>query len=413
MRIAFIVDVFPELSQTFILRQVTGLLDLGHEVDIYSNGEPGPGPVHESVERYDLRQPAAVIHKRSSVWPQYARDLAGVARLLVFAPRALRLLGKVRSAPFGGRRSLLPRLRILAASRPYDIVHCHFGHMALQYRFVASHWHVPFFVSFYGHDCTRYPEQHGKDVFAPLFELADRVTVLSDRMHQQLQALGCPGELLEIHHIGVNFEDFPLRSHGDGRTSDEFRILTVARLVEKKGISYALRAVAEVVRHAALDDGDHRLVYDIIGDGTLKSDLEALADELGLDGVVRFRGPASEVEVREAMKQADLFLLPSVRAADGDEEGTPTVLMEAAASGLPVLSTRHSGIPEVVLDGETGVLVSERNSGELAEAIGRFLAEPELCLAMGRAGRERIQCHYDSRRLNSRLEQMYREAQES
>lgn len=409
MRIAFFVDTFPALTETFILRQVTGLLDLGHEVDIYSDREPERGPVvHESAICHGLSRRTVVVHKRSGVLRR-TRDLSVCARLLLKQPRALRLLNIERAAPFGGRRSLLPRLRVLAASRPYDIVHCHFGHIALRYRFAASYWHAPLFVSFYGHDCSRYPQLHGKDVFAPLFQVAHRVTVLGDRMHQRLQELGCPADLLEIHRIGVNVEDFPLRLQEDRPPDDKFRLLTVARLVEKKGISYALLAVAEVV-DLVTDDGDQPLVYEIIGDGPLRSELEALVDQLGLGGVVRFRGFASEAEVRKAMGRADLFVLPSVTAADGDEEGTPTVLMEAAASGLPVLSTQHSGIPEVVLDGDTGLLVAERSSRELADALQRLLAEPELCVAMGRAGRERIRRQYDSRTQNARLEQMYRNA---
>ena len=110
------------------------------------------------------------------------------------------------------------------------------------------------------------------------------------------------------------------------------------------------------------------------------------------------------------MERADVFVLPSVTAADGDEEGTPTVLLEAAASGLPVLSTRHSGIPEIVADGVSGILVSERSPAELAIGLKRLIDEPECRTRMGRQGRVRIESKHDVRMLNERLANMYERA---
>jgi len=409
MRIAFVVEAFPVLSETFILRQITGLMDLGHDVDIYSDREASPGPMHESVERYGLARRTVVVGKRSGV-RKYASEVSVGVRLLLNQPRALRFLAKSRAAPLGGRRSLLPRLRVLAEAKPYDIVHCHFGHIGLKYRFAGPFLGIPFFVSFYGHDCSRYPQVHGEHVYAPLFRAANRVTVLGENMHERLQELGCPRNLLAIQHIGIDVNGRAADLPANRPANETVRLLSVARLVEKKGISYALHAVAQILNE--MPATRRALSYEIIGDGPLKSELEALAEHLGLGGIVEFRGPARETEVRESLRKADIFIMPSVSAADGDKEGTPVVLMEAAASRLAVVSTWHSGIPEVVVDGKTGMLVAERDSGGLAEALRQLLAQPELRTEMGRAGRDHIADEYDSEKLILQLEQLYRKARE-
>src|SRR5437868_13294812 len=144
--------------------------------------------------------------------------------------------------------------------------------------------------------------------------------------------------------------------------SDAPRLLTVARLVEKKGVDDALRAVAAVrFRHPGLR-------YDVVGDGPLRGGLEALAGELGLGDAVIFHGARYADAVREMMDAANVFVLASRTAGDGDEEGTPNVLLEAQACGLPILSTTHSGIPEVV-DPQAGVLVAEGDPAALARAL--------------------------------------------
>jgi colanic acid/amylovoran biosynthesis glycosyltransferase len=187
-------------------------------------------------------------------------------------------------------------------------------------------------------------------------------------------------------------------------------LLTVARLVEKKGVLYCLQAVAQVLESRGEVARD--LQYDIIGDGPLRDDLEALASELGLDDCVRFHGSQDQNAVRLAMMSAHLFLLSSVTAEDGDEEGTPTVLLEASSTGLPVVSTWHSGIPEIVVDEETGFLVPERDSEALAERLGQLLDRPELWRSMGRNGRRHIEESFDARTLSRELVQHYRDVME-
>jgi colanic acid/amylovoran biosynthesis glycosyltransferase len=403
VKIAMIVDRFPAVSETFILRQIVGLLALGHEVDVFADRQPAGDPVHQAVSHAGLDRRVRYAHDSRHAIPWWMRDVALAAQLAVRRPAALRLLRRARSAPYGGRRALLPRLGVLLPRPRYDVVHCHFGNVGLAYRFVTECWDAPLLVTFHGFDFSRDPRVFGPRLYEPLFAMVDGVTVNSAYARDRLGELGCARDALRILHIGVDPRDYAFRDRRLAPSHGGVRVLTVARLVEKKGVEYALRAVAQV---APTVPG---LRYDIIGDGPLRAELEALARSLGVADRVTFHGAQEQDRVRSAMADADLFLLPSVTAASGDQEGTPTVLVEASSCGLPVVSSWHSGIPEVVLDGRTGCLVPERDVPALARQLCFLIAHPEVRARMGRLGRQHIEEHFDIRQLNRDLEALYRE----
>jgi colanic acid/amylovoran biosynthesis glycosyltransferase len=394
LRIAFFVSSFPELSETFIARQVIGMLDRGHEVRIFARRAASAGPVHESVERRGLTD--LVTRLDTSRPTRTPRSAAASGALL-------RCLRPRRARATGGWTSLARTVGALAHERAFDVVHCHYGEVGTRYAAAACVWHAPLVVSFYGYDCSSFPREHGADVYRPLFGLANAVTSLSGHMDERLRALGCPAQLLRRVPLSVDSNaDVPLgpvlRRHGT-----PVRLLTVARLTEKKGIEHALRALA-------LLGYDLRDVeYDVVGEGPLRPQLEALTNALGLRGRVRFHGALTERAVRAAMSAADIFMLPSVTAANGDEEGTPTVLLEAAYARLPVIATRHAGIPEIVLDGQSAILVPERDPGALADALRSLVGEPRRWQAMGDAGRRLVEESHAVPVVAGRLESIYLE----
>ena len=200
--------------------------------------------------------------------------------------------------------------------------------------------------------------------------------------------------------MGVDLKMFafaPRRPRQDGKV----RLLTVARLAEKKGVEYGIRAVANVLRkHPHVE-------YNIAGDGPLKNDLANLVDTLNINDKVRLLGWKRQEEIVELMKGADILLAPSVTSRGGDQEGIPVVLMEALAQGLPVLSTQHAGIPELVQDGESGFLVPERDVNALTERLEFLVQHQELWPEMGRAGRDYVERHHDINKLNDQLVQLY------
>ena len=396
LRVAAFVPSFPELSETFILRQIVGLLERGHDVRIFAHEAAPEGPVHADVDRHQLMRRTRVLGGEAAV----ARGAGGRAAAGAF----LRCLRPSLARAAGGWGSLVSTLGALRGEAPFDVVHCHYGVTGLRYGVAARLWRAPLVVSFYGYDASRYPRERGERVYEPLFGTAQRVTSLSPHMDDRLRALGCPPDRLRRVPLAVDAtagDDAPRATPSVGTG---IRLLTVARLVEKKGIEVALRALGSMREELA------GLRYDVIGEGPLRAELEALAASLGIADRVRFLGAATGDDVQRAMREADLFVLSSMTATNGDEEGTPTVLIEAAYARLPVLATRHAGLPEVVADGESGVLVAEGDAAALAQGLRAMLAARERWAAMGEAGRRlMIERGHLTSDVAARLEALYLE----
>lgn len=427
MRIAVFVGYFPLVSETFILRQITGLIDMGHEVDIYAESRVHEGvSVHSEVRDYDLLArttfmdlpPAA--ESEMPAWPPWENTwipgaespIRNVKRLWQALPELSRCfltaplltIDAIRPARYGYQARSLSALyrlsRLRASSARYDVLHAHFGPVGLSFRAARQLWRAPLIVSFHGYDYSAWPKRRGPGAYQRLFETADSITVNSQYARDRLVALGSSPS--QIHHLnyGVNLSEFPFRSR-ERRFGDPVRVLSVGRLVEKKGFEYSIRAVARV-RNVVPE-----LRYDIVGDGPLRKQLENVIREVGVEREVFLHGSQTGEVVRRLMAEADLFILSSVTAATGDQEGTPVSLMEAQASGLPVLSTWHSGIPEVVLHEQSGFLVPERDTDALADRLRVLLDHPEMWPPFGLAGRMHMERRFDLERVNSQLFDLY------
>ena len=430
MRIAFFLGLFPAVSETFVLNQITGLIDLGHEVHIYAERASEDGaPMHEAVKSYRLlehttylneRMPVATGYWAMPVWPlmgktwlpgakkpipNFSRALKALPvflRCFVKSPRlALNVVSRRQYGEQAASLASLYNLHTLAAeSRCYDVLHAHFGPVGNNFRFARALWKTPLVVTFHGYDFCVVPRERGADVYHELFRGADAVTVNSGYTRERVAELGCPPERIHNLHVGLNPEQFPFRERVR-RPGEPVRVLSVGRLVEKKGIEYAIRAVAQA-REKFPD-----LRHDIVGDGPLRAGLEKLVDALGLRENVFLHGAQDAQAIQQFMADAHVFMLPSVTAANGDQEGTPVSLMEAQSAGLPVLSTLHSGIPEVVRQNETGFLLPERDVAGLAEKLIFLIENPDVCASMGRRGRQHVEAEFDLRKLNRDLAGIY------
>jgi colanic acid/amylovoran biosynthesis glycosyltransferase len=403
MRVAFFVPSFPELSETFILRQVVGLMERQHEVRIFAYRAASGGPVQEAVKTHRLDELTRVLPNRRDAIGGAGVPRAGAAGApgarLRISRRVVSCVRQRHADRLGGWPTLMRTLAALSGEGPFDVVHCHYGDIGLRYAVAARLWRAPLVVSFYGYDCSAVPRERGVRVYEPLFAEADAVTVLSEHMAARLRELGCPPALLR--HVPLAVDPDVRKTRPDVATRAAPRLLTVARLTEKKGIEFALRALCLVV------DEFPGIEYEIVGAGPLLDELTALATTLGVAGRVRFVGARTQEYVAEALRRADVFLLPSVTAANGDEEGTPTVLLEAALCGIPIVSTRHAGIPEIVRDGLAGYLVPERDPEALADRLRTLLRSPEQRRAMGEAGREHVEAKHLTSVVAERLEQVY------
>jgi colanic acid/amylovoran biosynthesis glycosyltransferase len=404
LRVAFVVSQFPSLSETFILRQATGLLDRGHEVDVFAYSSSQERLVHPDVEKYGLLQRTTYIGGGA---PRY-RLLRLMRRFGLLATRLRRhpvpVMGSLNPRRFGRRAVLLQTLDEVAPfldRAPYDILHCQFGplgELGLRLRDTGA-FRGKLVTSFRGYDISSHVLSTGTGVYRDLFQRGDLFLCVSSFIKQKLIGLGCDERKIVVHRSGVETSGGRERSLRGGGTT---RILTVARLVEKKGVEYGIRAVARILRERP------DVEYRIAGDGPLRGRLENLVQELGVGGRIEILGWKTEHEVGALLDEADILLAPSVTAASGDEEGIPGAIMEAFAHAVPVVSTRHAGIPELVEDGRSGFLVPERDVQALAEKLGILIANPDLRLAMGEAGRRFVKEHHDIEKLNDRLVEIYR-----
>jgi colanic acid/amylovoran biosynthesis glycosyltransferase len=402
--VAVLVGQFPTYSETFITSQLWELRRRGHELRIFSlhrGPEPAPGerlaPEQLLCRTTWVDVPRSRRRRALAALPRLGSSVAAAPALTLplVAPR--RLGRNIRNL------SALYALRTLVRDPPKaDVLHAHFGTIANSFLFAKPLLGVPLVVSFHGGDYGAAVQARGASLYSQLFATADAITVNSEYARRALGRLGCSSERIYTLPYGLDVDAMPCRRRAlrDGET---VRLITVARLVEKKGLEYSLRAIASVRR------AHPRITYEIVGDGPLRAQLRRLADDLGLGGIVTFHGSRGNEFVRELMARSHLFVLASVTASDGDREGTPVSLLEAQASGMPVVATLHSGIPEVVEDGKTGFLVAERDVGALAERLTNLLERPDLWGEIGAAGRRYVQEHHDLARTTEELVAVYRE----
>lgn len=180
-------------------------------------------------------------------------------------------------------------------------------------------------------------------------------------------------------------------------------IATTGRLVEKKGIEYSIRAVASLAKDYP------NLEYNIIGDGDLREYFQQLIQELNIGHIVKLLGWRQQQQIIEILDNSQIFIAPSVTAKDGNQDAPVNTLKEAMAMGLPVIATDHGGIPELVEDGFSGFLVPERDAAAIAEKLSYLIEHPENWVAMGKAGREYVEKHYDMEKLNAKLIEIYQQ----
>ena len=430
LRIAFFVGQFPVISETFILRQITGLIDLGHEVDVFSDARPESGaPVHAAVSNYRLLERTTymdmppectpwelpVLPLAGETWLPGAGDAMPNWKRLVDAlpvlgrclERAPALTEKALSEQHSGHRarslSALFRLdRLSALPGGYDVLHAHFGPVGESFRFARELWRAPLVVSFHGFDFSTLPRKQGPRMYEKLFATADRVTVNSEFTRSRVARLGCPRNKLRKLPVGLDLEAFPFQARK--RPPDgPVRVLTVARLVEIKGHEYAIRAVAKArQRHPELH-------YDIVGDGPLRKPLETLIVKLKLSSAVTLHGALDGALIQDLMARAHLAVQASVNV-EGDQEGQGLFLQEAQACGLPVVATQHGALAEGLVPEQSGFLVPERDVTALAARLEFLLEHSDRWPDIGRRGRKFVAKHYDIRRLNEQLVQLYRDA---
>jgi len=399
VRVAFVVGSFPEISETFILDQMTGLIDRGHEVMIFARPPADPGGRrHAAVDEYGLVQ-------RTRYWDRQRgsrRDVVSRTGSLLRS-HPLRTVAEMARCFSGLARGgnlvrLWSRASMLRTAPTPDVIFAQFGTngvIAEEARHICR-LRVPLVANFLGYDLSRLLKERKPDFYARLFARGELMLPLSNFFRERLLSIGCPPEKIRVQRLGVDTTRFAFRARGRAAGAPT-RFVSVARMVEKKGLETGLQAFA------LLEKDVPDVTWHIVGDGPLRPRLEEMRRTLALEERVVLHGAMPREAVREVLDESHILLAPSVTAANGDQEGTPVAIMEGMAAGLPVISTRHSGIPELVQDGVTGLLVPERDPEALAQALRQLALSPERWAEMGRRGRAVVEQEYDVKVLNDRL----------
>jgi colanic acid/amylovoran biosynthesis glycosyltransferase len=253
---------------------------------------------------------------------------------------------------------------------------------------------VPLIVHFHGHDASdRAVLKMFEHKYPRMFEMADALIAVSRAMRQQLILLGAPPEKIHYNPYGVDCEKF----FGANPGASPPLFIAVGRFTAKKAPQNTLAAFAEI----NITCPDARLV--MIGDGPLLEESKVLAEKLGVANSVSFLGAQEHSVIEQQMRSARCFVQHSVVAPSGDSEGTPVAIIEAGATGLPVVSTRHAGIPDVVIEGETGFLVDEGDVHGMAECMLLMIKEPQLAERMGAAAQKHIRSNFSRERSLNQL----------
>jgi colanic acid/amylovoran biosynthesis glycosyltransferase len=316
-------------------------------------------------------------------------------------------LARVGSTPFRIHREALRR-------EGAELLHSHFADMAIRNIPLAKEAGIPHVASFYGSDIwARARESRFREGFERLCRSASLFLVEGPAMADKVLGLGAPERIVKVLRLGIDTTAIPFlprRPDPDGRVV----VLMAGRPVEKKGHWYGLLAFERICR-----DFPHVVLRMIIGGRTPRENEHVLRmrrfiEEKGIVDKVEWCGFLSYDRYLESIRSAHIFLQPSVLAEDGDAEGgAPVTITELSASGMPVVATRHCDIPQVVLDGRSGLLAEERDVDGLATLLARICASPQTWEGMGRAGRAHVEDRFDIRKQVRDLERSYEECRKA
>ena len=392
MRIGYVLKRFPRYSETFVVTEVLAHEAAGWEVEIFSLRPPNDTHFQDLLAR--VRAPVRYLPSEGT----RAADFWAALQEALLLPLAWTALDAARGEPAGDVYQAL-LLAVEVRRRGIEHLHAHFATSATTVaRLAARMAGVPF--SFTAHAKDIYHEAvRPDDLRRKLAEAAAVVTVSDFNLAYLRQTYGPVAAGVRRVYNGLDLDRFPYR---EPRVRSS-RVVAVGRLVEKKGFDVLVEAAA-LLAGRGVD-----FTAEIIGAGELEETLRRQIDLLGLASRVRLLGPRPQAEMARAVGEAAAFAAPCVVGSDGNRDGLPTTLLEAMALGTPCVSTDVTGIPEIVRDGETGLVVPQNDAVALAAALERLLGDPELRLGLAARARRRIEEDFDARRNGARLRQIVSE----
>lgn len=292
-----------------------------------------------------------------------------------------------------------PYFSKLIRDEDIKLLHAHYGPTGTRMLPLKKENRIPLVTSFRGIDASLLPSKNRR-IYEKLFNEGDLFLVRSEDMKKDLIEIGCKGEKIRVHHSGIDLKNLQFRIREppkDGIT----KLLIVSRLSENKGIIHAIKAVKNCL------DAGKKVSLNLIGEGPMRKDIQELISREKLSEKIILEGFQPHEKIISKMLESHILLMPSFTTEEGEKEGIPNVLMEAQATGMPVVSTRHAGIPEAVLDGKTGLLAKEKDADDLADKIIYLTENPRLWNSLGTQGRKHIEEEFNIEKQSQKLENIY------
>ncbi len=377
MNIVYYLGLFPKLSESFVLNEIYELEQCGHNVAVCALNDPDEDIVHEEYKTLDI--PIDYIGT-----PTYS-DITELLSTKALHPRILKNT-LYRASPTRHAANLFRAKKCIEFLNSLewepDHFHSHFATLSrFGARYAANYYQVPFTITTHANDIYKEPVE---GYISTLLQQADRIVTISEYNKNYIQEQFASNTPIDIVRAGIRPEKFD--------PTDETvpaRVLTVSRLIEKKGMSYALEAIDIAT------DVFPELEYHIIGSGELESNLIQKVDRLGLEENVVFLDNVSDQRLITELDEACTFLLPSLVTESGDRDGIPVALMEAMAMETPAISTTVSGIPELIDHEENGLLTEPRNPDATADALISLLEDDLKRTTYGQRAREKVKSDFN------------------
>jgi colanic acid/amylovoran biosynthesis glycosyltransferase len=282
------------------------------------------------------------------------------------------------------------------------VLHVHFGYHGIKMLGLKRKLNIPMICSFYGDDAFSFPSsEHRREKYRNLFKQADRILALGPYMKSHLIELGCSEDKIVIHHLGIDVDKIEFRQRKISK-GDKLKFLIASSFVEKKGIDLAVKALSEFKDRFEFS-------LDIIGDGHLKGEILQLIESSGIQDRVKLHGYKPYDYFIDLAYQCDVFIQASRTTDDNRKEGTPMAIVDAMATGMAIISTRHSDIPEIVKDGEHGYLAEENSVVSLGDCFEKIFAAPNAIEAFSLNGRRWVEKEFNAKSQTEKLEKFYSE----
>lgn len=406
MKIAIFSDEFPVSSQTFVMNQVIGILKEGHDVDILTNRNriDIEETIHQEVFDNNLDKKIVCLgnNRLSLSISNIFVLLASVMKILINGK--FKKLQNVLSDENLNKIQKLNIINLLSVNRKqynyeYDAIIVHFGNFGYYLCKLRDLDLIKgkVITIFHGYEISKYDVlEFNKKTYRKLFSQGDLFLPVSDLWAEKLIELGCDSRKVVTHRVGIDLENFDFSKCGE-KISNPIRIIQVGRLTEKKAILNSIRAVIDYAKISSVD-------FKIIGDGEYYEPARKLIEDNKASSYIHLLSSQPQSIVNKHLENSDIFILPSVRASDGDMEGVPVAVMEAMAKGLIVLSTFHSGIPELINNGFSGFLVEENNIEQIVTVLHKISQLSDLALDEIRINaRNTCDAHFNDKVLHKNL----------